>query len=207
MHPLMLEAFRGIMPRTFMENPMLRTAVLIAAVLPLCLGPLAAEPTSQPATASVSFDTHDGYFVSNQFEPKEPSSFAVITDPKTFDSVFGVGFVMGDKSHRLPEKAFDSKTVVAVIKRGKALWQFTVQEVQADRGVLTIRYTAIAKQQDSAEFACPLIVSVPKGSYTTFRFVENEKLVKEVGGAASRPSTEAATQAAAVAADPPRNPR
>ena len=177
--------------------PRMRPALVI---LTFCLGLLAAEPATQPASKPVAFDVHNGYFVSNQFEPKEPSSFAVITDQKAFDRIFGVGVVWADKSHRLPEKSFDSKTVVAVIKRGETFWQFTVQDVQAGQGVLTIRYTATAEPQDSAEFACPLIVSVPKGSYTSVQFIENEKLVKAIGGATSRPSTEPATQAV-VASD------
>lgn len=97
--------------------------------------------------------------------------------------------VMGDKSHRLPADAFDSKIVLAVVKRGKALWKFTVQDVQAAPGVLTVRYTATAKPQESAEFACPLILSAAQGSYTTIRFVENEKLAKEIGSVTSKPGT------------------
>jgi hypothetical protein len=156
-------------------------------------------PATQPAAAkAVVFDVHDGYFVSNKFEPKEPASFVVISDQRAFDRTFGVAFVMGDKSHRLPANAFDSKMVVAAIKRGKAMWQFTVQDAQASQAVLTVRYTATAKPQESAEFACPLIVSVPKGRYTTIRFIENEKLAKEIGGATSRPSTEPAARPQAM---------
>jgi hypothetical protein len=158
----------------------------------------AAATTTQPAAKTVAFDVHGGYFVSNKFEPKEPASFVVISDQKAFDRTFGVAFVMGDKSHRLPANAFDSKIVVAAIKRGKAMWQFTVQDVQAGQGILTIRYTVMAKPQESAEFACPLIVSVPKGSYTTIRFIENEKLAKEIGGATSKPSTEPAARPAST---------
>ena len=110
----------------------------------------------------------------------EPASFLVISDRKAFDGIFGVAFVMGDTSHRLPEKAFDSKMVVAVIKRGKALWQFAVHGVQAMEGVLAVRYTETATQQDSAEYACPLIVSIDKANYRAIRFEENGKVVKEI---------------------------
>ena len=40
-------------------------------------------------------------------------------------------------------------------------------------------YTAY-KKEGSATFACPLIVSVPKGKYTVVVFVENGKVVKKM---------------------------
>ena len=79
--------------------------------------------------------------------------------------------------------------MAAVVKRGKATWDFTVKEVVVDKGVLTIRYTTKETKSDSTEFACPLIVSVPKGHYTAVEFVENGKSVKRIElHAASAPS-------------------
>ena len=77
----------------------------------------------------VVFDTHDGYFVSNQFEPAAPTSFVVIKDQRAFDKIFGAAMVMGDKSHRLPPAAFGKKIVVAVIHRGKAMVTYQVESV------------------------------------------------------------------------------
>jgi hypothetical protein len=47
-----------------------------------------------------------------------------------------------------------------------------------------IPYTTTSKKSDSATFACPLIVSIPKGEYSAIRFVENGKTIKtiEIGG-------------------------
>ncbi|MCE9553245.1 MAG: hypothetical protein K8T91_07695 [Planctomycetes bacterium] len=145
-------------------------------------------PTTQPTT--IPFDTHNGYFVSNKFEPQAPASFVVLRDQKAFDEVFGAGFVMNDKSHRLPADAFDAKIVVAAIKRGKVVVEFKVGDVTLDADVLIVRYTTTSTKQDSAEFACPLIVSVPKGDYTAVDFVEDGKSVKkiEVKQAASQPA-------------------
>ena len=118
---------------------------------------LAADPVKLP------FDTYSGYFVSNKFEPDAAESFLVITDQGQFDKVFGVAMVMGDKSHRLPKDAFKSNIVLAAIKRGKAYWEFKVEAVTEANGVVELRYTTTEKKSDSATFACPLIVSIPKG--------------------------------------------
>jgi hypothetical protein len=133
-----------------------------------------AEPTKLP------FDTYSGYFVSNKFEPDAAESFVVIGDQEQFDSVFGVAMVMGDKSHRLPEDAFLSNVVLAAIKRGDAVWEFKVEGITADDGVVQLRYAATSTKSDTATFASPLVVSIPKGEHKAVEFVENGKPAKKV---------------------------
>ena len=143
-----------------------------------------AEPSAPAAgeEAKLAFDTYSGYFVSNRFEPDAAESFAVIGDQAQFDKVFGVAMVMGDKSHRLPANAFQANMVLAVIKRGRAVWEFKVEGVTVNDGVVALRYSTISKKSDSAEFASPLIVSIPKVKFTAVQFIENDKLVKRVEG-------------------------
>ena len=137
-------------------------------------------PALAARAVKLKFDAYGGYFVSNQFEPAAARSFVVLSDQRRFDKVFGVAMVMGDKSHRLPKDAFKSNLVLAVVKRGNAVWQYQVEDVTVDSGVVQLRYTATAKKSDSASFACPLIVSIPKDNYTAVRFVENKRPVKIV---------------------------
>ena len=129
------------------------------------------------ATKPIDFDIHNGYFVSNKFEPNAPTSFVVLKDQKSFDEVFGAAFVMHDKSHRLPPQAFDTQFVVAAIHRGKAMWEYKVQSVTAQGPTLIVNYTTTATPQATAEFACPLILSIAKGNYTAVQFVEDGKPV------------------------------
>lgn len=134
-----------------------------------------------PATESkLVFDTYSGYFVSNQFEPDNAASFVVIDNKPQFNKVFGAAFVMGDKAHRLPKDAFQSNLVLAAIKRGKAVWEYKVEGAGETKGVVELRYTTTEKKSDSATFACPLIVSIPKGQYTAVQFVENGKPRKKI---------------------------
>ena len=146
---------------------------------------LAAERTKLP------FDTYSGYFVSNKFEPDAAESFVVLNDQEQFDKAFGVAFVMGDKSHRLPKDAFKSLMVVAAIKRGAAVVEYKVEAVTEANGVVELHYTTTSKKSDSATFACPLIVSIPKGKHSAVEFVENGKPVKKLALAGAQGKAEA----------------
>lgn len=132
------------------------------------------------APANVAYESHDGYFVSNKFEPKEPASFVVLHDQKAFDNVFGVAFVMRDKAHRLPKDAFAKSIVVAAIKRGKAFVTFKVESVSAENKTLRVRYATKSEPNATAEFSCPLILSLPKGDYSAVQFIEDGKDVKRI---------------------------
>ena len=134
----------------------------------------AAEPVK------LKVETYSGYFVSNKFEPKAPTSFVTARDQKQFDQVFGVAFVMRDKSHRLAADAFKSQLVLAAIRRGMAFCTYQVTSVAEKDGVVQLRYKTTAKKSDSASFACPLIISIPQGNYQVIEFHENNKLVKRL---------------------------
>jgi hypothetical protein len=141
------------------------------------------RPSPVPSIAGetrLTYDTYSGYFVSNKFEPEAAESFAVIGDQAQFEKLFGVAMVMGDKSHRLPANAFESNMVLGVIKRGHAVWEYKVEGVVVIDSVITLRYSTTSKESDSAEFASPLIVSIPKVKYAAVEFMENNKLVKRI---------------------------
>jgi outer membrane protein assembly factor BamB len=156
---------------------------LVAACF-LCILGGQSSPAPADDEAKLAFDTYSGYFVSNQFEPGAAESFVVLTDQDQFDKVFGVAMVMGDKSHRLPKDAFTSNIVLATIKNGKMVWKYHVEKITVQSGVVQFRYASKAKKTTTATFACPLIVSIPKGKYTAVEFIENKKPVKkvEIGG-------------------------
>jgi hypothetical protein len=137
----------------------------------------AAAPAEQ---TKLPYDTYSGYFVSNKFEPDAAESFLVVTDQAKFDQVFGAAFVMGDKSHRLPKDAFKSNMVLAAVKRGNAFWEYKMEGVTVEQGVVQLRYAVTSKATPDTTFACPLIVSVPKGDYKAVVFIEDGKNVKTV---------------------------
>ncbi|MDC0048622.1 hypothetical protein OAL09_04700 [Verrucomicrobia bacterium] len=128
----------------------------------------------------LKFEIYSGYFVSNKFEPSETRSFVVAKNQKQFDQIFGVAFVLGDKSHRLEENELKSKTVIAAIRRGKSLCDFKIHSIINKNGVLEMRYAAKMQKESTASFACPLIISVPKGNYKAIHFIENGKVLKQI---------------------------
>jgi hypothetical protein len=157
------------------EHGPLATSASIVAVA------WASDPDQpQPAATNVPYDAYDGYFVSNQFEPDAEQSFVVLASQREFDRVFGVAMVMHDKSHRLAKDAFKEGLVLATVKRGNAVWTFRVDSVTVDSGVVQLRYRAKSRKSDSAGFACPLILSIPKGSYKAVEFIENKKAVHAI---------------------------
>src|ERR1700722_13455088 len=120
----------------------------------------AANANGAPAK-DIPFDVYSGYFVSNQFEPDKAQSFEIIKDQNSFDAVFGVAVVMGDRSHRLPAGVFDKNLVIATIDRGTGFREMKASSVKLDAGVLTLDYSASAPNAaDTATYACPLIISV-----------------------------------------------
>jgi len=130
--------------------------------------------------AKLKFKTYSGYFVSNKFEPDAPSSFVALDNPKQFDQVFGVAFVIGDKSPRLAPDALNTELVLSAIRRGKAFCTYRISSVTEKEGVVRLRFQTTSKKSDSASFACPLIISIPKGKYHTVEFHENGKLVNRL---------------------------
>ena len=129
---------------------------------------------------TLKFEVYSGYFVSNKYEPNKTRSFVVAKSQTHFDQVFGVAFVLGDKSHRLEENELKSKTVIAAIRRGKSLCDFKVNSITNNDGVLEVKYTAKMQKESTASFASPLIISVPKGNYKAIHFIENGKVLKQI---------------------------
>src|SRR5262245_38781093 len=148
--------------------------------------PLQSSAETRAASVVVPSVVYGGYFVSNEFKPKVADSFIVIKDQAVFDRVFGVAAVMFDRSRRLPANAFRTSIVVAAIHRGHA--NVTYHNVQATREgtMLRISYTTKEEQTPLTEYACPLILSVPRDNYSVVSFVENDKPVKSVSLTATR---------------------
>ena len=158
----------------------MRTTRMLATVL---IAASLAPGSDDAKETKVEYEVHSGYFEKNNSGLKGDQSFLALTDRKAFDSIFGVGFVMGKKPKTVPENAFNTKLVVATIKRGGDLWTYKVDKVTADKGTLTVHYDATGKDGGGAKFASPLILSVGKGKYKNVVFVEGGN---EVGKAEIR---------------------
>jgi hypothetical protein len=119
---------------------------------------------------------HDSsYFEKNNSGLSGEKSYLVLTDQQQFDRVFGPATRMGANAF-LPRGAFESKIVVATIKRG-TMRRYSDVAVTEENGVLLVSYTATDDKPGSATYRVPLILSVERGAYSGVVFMENGERV------------------------------
>jgi hypothetical protein len=152
--------------------------MLLAALTAVVLAVLASAQDAADGK-KVQFSVHSGHFQKNNAGLEGAASYLVFTDRAAFDKMFGVGAVIG-KQNFVPRDAFDTKMVVAVIKRGNAVTEYKVDKVTADAGTFFVEYTAKAGPAGTATFASPLVLSVDKSNYRSVVFIENGKKVATV---------------------------
>jgi hypothetical protein len=154
-------------------NKMLGLSLL--ALLPLAA---AADDKAEAKGKEMKFEIHDGHFEKNNSGLKGDSSYLAFTDWKSFDKVFGSAATT-KKQNFVTKDLFDSRMVVAAIKRGDAPWEYKAVKVTTDGGTVYVQYDARKKESaGTARFASPLIVSLDKGKYTSVVFIENGKKVE-----------------------------
>jgi hypothetical protein len=147
----------------------------VVVLLPLAA---AADDKEQAKGKETGFAVHSGYFEKNTSGLKGDASYLTFTDQKSFDQVFGTAATMKPQNF-LPKNVFDSRLVVAVIKRGTAVTEYNVAKVTIDDGTVYVQYEAKAKDGGgTARYASPLIISFDKGRYTAVVFIENGKKVE-----------------------------
>lgn len=121
----------------------------------------------------------DSYFEKNNSGLEDEPSYLVLTDQAEFDKIFAAAARMKNNNF-LPKDTFDSKIVIATIKRGSSLRTYAVEKVTAEEGKLTVWYTTQDKAPGSATFKSPLILTVDKGDYNEVVFMANGKKAGEV---------------------------
>jgi hypothetical protein len=164
-----------------MKRWLMSIALLIGALTGVARSAPAPAADKADATESkVEFEMHNGYFLSNKSGVTDPETYLAITAPDQFNKFFGKGVVMGKKYNFLAAGAFDSKLVVAAVKKGNQIWTYKVDKIGAKDGVLYVRYEAMGGAPGNAMYASPMIVSVPKGDYKSVVFIENGKEAKKV---------------------------
>ena len=142
---------------------------------------------TQTTAMPVQFSVYPNYFERNDSGLTGAVSYLIIEDRKAFDALFGLAVTMGPKPNTLPLDAFDSEVVVALIKRGDKFWEYTVEGVTEETGVLTVRYKALPGDGKGARFASPLVIAVPKTRFREVVFVEGGK---EVGKVVKKPQAD-----------------
>lgn len=120
------------------------------------------------------------YFERNDSNLKGKSTYLVIPDSRTFQSIFGIGRTMGKAPATVPDNAFENGLVLAVIKRGEGITHYKVEGVKVVEDNLIVSYQAAMDPPGTATFHSPIIFTVEKGKYKNVIFRENDKTVEKV---------------------------
>jgi hypothetical protein len=158
----------------------------------------ALAPGRAPAAEEkVDFEVHRGYLLKTKFYLAARAAdktgfgysfFWTFRDKDSFDKAFGktkskvdlsTFMPSGDKAkpNLLSRDAFDKKMVVAMSHNSMNIYRFKVKKVTADGGTLYVRYSASSTPGYPNSYACPLLVAVNKGKYTSVVFIENGKKI------------------------------
>ena len=120
----------------------------------------------------LEFQRYDSsYFEKNNSGLEGEKSYLVLTDKEQFEKVFGPAARMS-KNTFLPPDTFESKIIVATIKRG-SMRRYSDVTLTEKGGELLVSYTAIDDKPGSATYRVPLILAVDKGEYDEVVFMEN----------------------------------
>lgn len=111
------------------------------------------------------------FFVRNDFERGRARSYLVVRDETTFRRVFGIGMTMGATAPPIGPDFFAARMLLVAIERGPRC-RYTVEAVRPGATTLRLSYALACGPRESASFAVPLIVAVPR-SDATVTFVEN----------------------------------
>ncbi len=144
---------------------------------------LAAPVPAPELPQEMKFVIHSGHFEKNNSGLKGDSSYLSILDQPAFDKVFGSVPPLGGKKHNwLPQDAFKTHQVVAVIKRGTSTYAFSMISVASDSKTIIVKFTSKAGDPGAgtAQFATPLILSIPQLKGREIVFIENGKEVAKV---------------------------
>ena len=148
---------------------------MIYALIAGLLGNASALADDRP-----TFTIHTGHFVKNDTGLTGPRDLLLLRNSAEFEKVFGLvtmKFSNARKMNPVEAKAFGTHAAVAVVTTAKAIITYTKATAIVDGDVLRVGYTAETGTPGEAEFASPLILLVPVGTWKRVEFVEDGQAV------------------------------
>lgn len=164
--------------------------ILIVLCLAAAFGTASAQKNKATAERQVKFQSYAdaNYFERNDSNLKGDSSYLLFSSQEKFEQIFGYATTSGDNRF-LPENVFDSKLVVAMIKRGQSIFKYDFKKVTVKNKKLYVWYSVapnnpatVEKTRDdgSYSYATPSFLTVDKNKYSEVIFMENGKKVGAV---------------------------
>jgi len=155
----------------FQDKPMKRSLILTMITLLFVVHAFAQKGGAE---RELDFQRYDSYFEGNNSGLKGKTSYLVFNSQAKFDKIFHPAATMGKNSF-LPERAFQTKLVVATVTRGSFIRKYDLTKVTSKNGKLYVWYTIKDREEGSASFNSPLILAVDKKKYSQIVFMEDGK--------------------------------
>jgi hypothetical protein len=118
--------------------------ILIVVLLTLaisCSG--SASPTASVAEKNVGFMISSNQFVKNTYKGETNPSYLLIRNYPSFDSLFGVGAVMGmDRTKLITEEKMKTGFVLSIIYQGNNIHKFNIDKITLKGSQLQVYYTS-----------------------------------------------------------------
>ena len=147
---------------------------------------VSAQRNQTAAERHLKYQSYAGarYFERNDSNLKGDSSYLVFNSAEKFDRTFGAAAINGYNLF-LPNNVFDSKLVIAMIKRGESIYEYNLKDVTLKKKKLFVRYdvspkngvVSRARDDGGYSYSTSYFLTVDKSDYSEITFIENGKNV------------------------------
>lgn len=162
--------------------------VLLISCLAVTISCGDAAPTIETAAEhAVSFTKSSYYFVKNTYKGETNPSYLLIRSYTAFDSLFGVGAVMGmDRSKLINEDKMRDGFVMSIIYQGNDIHKFDIEKIILENNQLQVYYTSEVTDPDASWTCnCHITVLIENCEFESVLLFENghplpDALIKEL---------------------------
>jgi hypothetical protein len=124
-----------------MKSILVAIIVVLIALTLSCGSP--PSTTGSAAEKNVSFMISSYQFVKNSYKGETNPSYLVIRGYPSFDSLYGVGAVMGmDNSKLITEEKMKTGFVLSIIYQGNNIHKFNIEKITLKDNQLQVYYTS-----------------------------------------------------------------
>lgn len=165
---------------------------ILGILIILLLAPAISCGNSPSATGgaseqNVGFMISSYQFVKNSYSGETNPSYLVIRGYPAFDSLFGVGAVMGmDKSKLITEEGMKKGFVLSIIYQGNNIHKFNIEKITLKNKQLQVHYTSeVTEPNASWTCNCNVTALVDNCEFDSILLFENghalpDALIKEL---------------------------
>lgn len=126
---------------------------------------------------NVGFMKSSYQFIKNTYKGETNPSYLVIRGYSSFDSLFGVGAVMGmDQSKLITEEKMKNGFVLSIIYQGNNIHEFNIEKIILKNGQLQVYYTSkVTEPNASWTCNCNVTALVENCKFDSILLFENGK--------------------------------